>query len=105
MIVKMPDPFKANRLPTFPAGANPAPDLVARFQAIDSKCRMHNMARRIAMLPHKEARDMYWGELKMAPASMAPALIERLKRLARWYWRAQRKKQRADQAPKAAVAR
>ena len=96
----MPDAFKANRLPTFPAGANPAPDLVARFQAIDGKCRMHNMARRIAMLPHKEARNMYLGELKMAPA-----LIERIKRLVRWYWRSQRKKQRADQALKAAVAR
>jgi hypothetical protein len=62
MIVKMPDAFKANRLPTFSwRGANPAPDLVASlFVAVDSKRRMHNMARRIAMLPHKEARTCIW---------------------------------------------
>lgn len=91
MIVKMPDAFRANRLPIFPAGGDVDPDCLKKFKALDGKCRMHNMARRIAAMPSKDARNDYMAGLKHAPP-----VIEKFKQLVRYYWRQQRKKQAAQ---------
>lgn len=87
MIVKMPDVFRASRLPIFPAGDEVGPDCLKKFKALDSKVRVHNMARRIAALPSKAMRNEYMAALKHAPP-----VIEKIKKFVRYYWHRQQQK-------------
>ena len=86
--MNLPHPFNASPLP--PAGdGNYSP----AWRRHDERARVHNLARRVAMLPNKIARNDYLQEMaKKHP----PHFLDRFRRLVRWYWQRQRQLQRAQ---------
>lgn len=88
--MRFPHPFNAVRLPDASGATN-----CASWSAIDEKVRVHNLAKRVAMLPNKIARNDYVAELA-TKHKHKPDFIVRFKRLVKWYWRAQRKLQQSQ---------
>lgn len=87
--MKFPHPINASPLPSVKLDFNcPA------WRKSDSQVRIHNMAKRAALLPNKDARNAYLAEL--AKVHKKPEFIAFFKRLMTWYWRAQRKLQRTQ---------
>jgi len=64
-------------------------DVIARWKRVDEKIRVHNLARKIALMAHKEARRDFVDGLE----KHKPEFIARFKRVMTWYWRSQRKRQ------------
>lgn len=84
----LPDPFNPTPLPASTEDFNcPA------WRRADEKARVHNLARRLALLPHKEARADALAELA-EKHRFKPDFVARFKRIVKWYWRAQRARQK-----------
>jgi hypothetical protein len=90
--VKFPHPITPSQLPEHQGLSTMGRAQRREWAHLDGKVKTHNMAKRIALLPHKDARNSYVNELAV---KHHPETIARLKRLIVWYWRAQRKLQRA----------
>jgi hypothetical protein len=89
--VKLPDPFKTIPLVDYPWNGKVAPDGgSAAWIKLDGKIRVHNLARKVALIAHKDARRQMVMDLAQ---HHAPEFIERFKRLVAWYWRRQRRLQ------------
>lgn len=63
------------------------------WRRADEMARVHNLAKRVALLPHKDARNAYVAEMA-EKHRYKPEFMARFRRLVKWYWRSQRAKQR-----------
>ena len=89
--VKMPDPFKMIPLVDYPWSGQVAPPGGSdAWIKLDQKIRVHNLARKVALIAHKDARRQVVMDLERHHGAV---FIERFKRLVAWYWRRQRRLQ------------
>jgi hypothetical protein len=86
--VKLPDPFKMIPLVDYPWSGQVAPPGGSdAWIKLDAKIRVHNLARKVALIAHKDARRQVVTDMA---AHHQAEFIEHFKRLVAWYWRRQR---------------
>lgn len=83
--MKMPDPNIPTRLVDYPHD----PALHYQWIELDAKIRLHNLAKGIARLPHREARNRFLDEMRQHHSEGTLAVLRKL--VAR-YWREQRRR-------------
>lgn len=83
--MRFPDAFKPT--PLIPWHGIADPDAIAKWHRLDGKIRLHNMARRVALIASKAARRGYLEELS---AKHPADFMTRFRRCTTWYWRRQR---------------
>ena len=102
--MKFPHPIKPHPAPAHPdrtpgSCTYTVTDTAAhrRYLAKDSQWRMHNIAKHVALMPNKSARQVYCEQVEKKLPLMAIGeagnWMARFRRLVIWYWRGQRKLQ------------
>lgn len=88
--MKMPDPNLPTRLVDYPKD----PSLHEAWLDLDAKIRMHNLARGIARLPHREARNQFLAGMELHHTD---STLAKLRKLIAHYWREQRRRVQRQQ--------